>query len=242
MGAPPGGQPDGDAVRARRVTRILILTAVELEAGHLARHLGLDRVTGTPWPHFRGGVLELACVGVAGCRLGDRAAAFPAPDVVVSAGACGALAPGLAAGALVVPAAVVDPAGARLETAELPGLPREGTLLTVREVVATAAAKARLWMETGALAVDMESAVIAEWARRRGVPVAAVRGVSDTAAEAVPPDLAAVVEPGGRVATARALRAVLARPRAIADAMTLRRGTERALRAVAAALARAARS
>jgi adenosylhomocysteine nucleosidase len=224
------------------VTRVLILTAIELEAGHLARHLGLDRVAGTPWPHFRGGVLELACVGVGGCRLGERAAAFQAPDVVVSAGTCGALAPGLAAGALVVPATVVGPAGARFETAVLPALPREGTLLTVREVVATAAAKARLWMETGALAVDMESAPVAEWAHRRGLPVAAVRGVSDTAAEAVPADMVAVVEPGGRVTTVRALRAVLARPRALADAMALRRGAERALRAVAAALARIARS
>ena len=48
----------------------------------------------------------------------------------------------------------------------LPGLRRAGTLLTVDEVVATAELKARLWMETGALACDMESVPIVEWAAR----------------------------------------------------------------------------
>jgi len=66
--------------------------------------------------------------------------------------------------------------------------------------------------------------------------------VSDTASRGVSPDLAAVVEPDGRVRTARAVRVVLSRPRAISEAMTLRSGTNAALKAVAAALGKVARA
>jgi nucleoside phosphorylase len=88
----------------------------------------------------------------------------------------------------------------------------------------------------------MESLPIVQWARARGVPAAVVRGVSDTSSRGVSPDLAAVVEPDGRVRTARAVRVVLSRPGAIAEAMMLRSGTQAALKSVAAALGTVARS
>ncbi|MGH7391170.1 MAG: hypothetical protein ACREM3_17185 [Candidatus Rokuibacteriota bacterium] len=219
------------------MTSVLVLTAVDVEARGLARHLGLARVPDRDWACYREGRLEIACVGPRAARLSERLADDgPAPALVVSAGACGALAPALAAGALVVPEAVVVD-GVRLALDPPPGLPVSGTLLSVASVVGTPTAKARLWMETGAVAVDMESGPIVAWARRRGMRVAVVRGVSDTAHEAVPADLAALVEPGGRVRTASALRAVLARPRAATDALALGRGTAAALKSVAAALA-----
>jgi adenosylhomocysteine nucleosidase len=224
------------------VTRVLVLTAVAVEARGLARHLGLSRVPERDWPSYRGGHLEVAGVGFRAARLDERVtSAGPAPALVVSAGACGALAPTLAVGDLVVPEAVVVD-GERVPVDGVPGLAASGTLLSVASVIDTPAAKARLWMETGALAVDMESGPIVAWARRRGARVVVVRGVSDTARDAVPADLAALVEPGGRVRTAAALRAVLARPRAAADAIALARGTSAALRSVAVALATLARS
>jgi adenosylhomocysteine nucleosidase len=224
------------------VTAVLVLTAVDLEATRLARHLALDRVAGAEWPHFRGGAIELIGVGLRGARVAERTARSAAADLVVAAGACGALQPSLGPGALVVPGTVITPEGARFPMAPLPGLHASGTLLAVDEVVATPADKARLWMETGAMAVDMESAAIAAWATARELPIAVIRGVSDTAAEAVPPDLAALVEPGGRVSRTQALRTMLARPRAITDALTLKRGTDLALHAVATALAHLART
>ena len=223
------------------MTRLAVFTAVELEATTLARLLGLARVPGADWPHFSAGALELVCVGLRARSLEPRAARLVPPALAISAGVCGALSPDLAEGALVVPEAVLGPAGERYPTAEVPGLARLGTLATVTDVVTTRAAKARLWMETAALACDMESAAILEWAQARGLPAAVIRGVSDTADRGVPEDLAAVVEPDGRVRTARAVRAVLARPRAIADAMTLRSGTNAALKAVARELGRLAR-
>ena len=222
--------------------RVAVFTAVDLEAASLARHLGLARARGDDWPHFNAGALELMCVGPRARYLDSRAARLAPASLVVSAGICGALSPGLAEGDLVVPETVLGPEGTRYPTAEVAGLARAGTLLTVAEVVATRAAKARLWVETAALACDMESAPILEWARARGVPAVVIRGVSDTADRGVPEDLAVVVEPDGRIRTARAVRAVLARPRLIADAMTLRSGTNAALKAVARALGQIVRS
>jgi adenosylhomocysteine nucleosidase len=223
------------------VTSILVLTAVDVETRGLARHLGLAAVATSPWPHYRRGFLEVVCVGPRAARLAERGAWRP-PTLVVSAGACGALAPDLAVGSLVVPEAVIGPDRARLATAPVSPLARAGTLLTVADVVHTPSEKARLWIETGAVAVDTESFVLLEWARGLGIPAVVIRAVSDAATSGVPPDLAAIVEPGGRVNRSHALRAVLARPGALADAIALGRGTGVALRTVAAALGRVARA
>jgi nucleoside phosphorylase len=223
------------------VTRVLVLTAIDVEARGLARHLGLARVPGATFSHFIGGVLELATIGLRGARLAERAAACRTPELVVSAGACGALAPALAVGALVVPSAVLGPEGARWPTATPPSLAPAGVLLTVGEVVESATQKARLWMESGALAVDMESSLIMAWAHERGVPAAVVRAVSDDAERGIPAALAAAVSEDGRVRPLRAVSAALTRPTALADLLELRAGTEAALKSVAGALATLAR-
>ena len=71
------------------MTRVLVLTAVDLEARGLARHLGLERVARSGWPHFASGWVELAAVGLRARELQARAATFRPPDLVISAGACG---------------------------------------------------------------------------------------------------------------------------------------------------------
>ena len=224
------------------MSQILVLTAVDVEARGLARHLGLAAVGSEDGVRYRGGVLEIACMGPRAGHLAERAAACRRPTVVISAGACGALAPDLAVGALVVPETVIGPDGARRPTAAVPPLVRAGALLTADDVVHTPEDKARLWIDTGAAAVDTESAAVLEWARAHDVPAAVVRGVSDAAAAAIPRDLASLVESGGRVNRGQALRAMLSRPRAVADAIALGRGTALALKTVAAALARITRS
>lgn len=226
------------------MNHLLVLTALEVEAHRLAHHLSLERQTGASWPHYRSGAIELVCVGLRAHLLADRTVANrgAAPTLVVSAGACGALDPQLQRGDLVVPEVVISPSGDRLPTDVVPGLGRRGALLTVDAVAQNAADKARLWVSTGAQAVDMESASIVEWARARGVRVAVVRAVSDTAAQAIPADVAALVDPAGHVRPGHALRTALARPRAVADALALGRGADAALRTVAAALGLIARA
>jgi adenosylhomocysteine nucleosidase len=224
------------------VTRLLVLTAVDFEARTLARHLGLAPASGGAWPRFAGGALEILPVGVGASQLEIRVNGMAAPTAVVSAGVCGALAPELAIGALVVPEAVLGPDGRRWSTASLGGPRRHGTLLTSAHVLEDAAAKSRCWLQTGALAVDMESAAILDWAAAHALPGLVIRGVSDPAARGVPADLARVVQDDGRVRPMRAVTAMLARPRALADAVALRAGTTAALRTVAAALGTLART
>lgn len=224
------------------MTRLLVLTAVELEARGLARHLGLDPAGARTGSHFAGGSFEILAVGVGASLLDQRAGLLAPPALVVSAGVCGALAPELAVGALVVPESVLGPDGRRRPTATLGGLRRQGTLLSAGRVFEDAAAKARGWLETGALAVDMESAAILDWAAGRGWPGLVVRGVSDPASRGVPPDLARVVQDDGRVRPMRAVTAMLARPGAVADAVALRAGTTAALKTVAATLGTLARA
>jgi adenosylhomocysteine nucleosidase len=221
--------------------RLLVLTAVDLEARTLARHLGLSSVPGARWPRFAGGVLEIVPIGVAASQLA-RLHDTTLPTLVVSAGVCGALAPELAVGALVVPETVLGPDGRRYATAAVAGARRHGTLLTTDRVLEDGAAKSRRWLETGALAVDMESAPILEWAAARGVPGLVVRAVSDPAGRGVPADLARVVHTDGRVRPIRAVTAMLARPGALADAVALRAGTTSALKTVAAMLGTLART
>jgi adenosylhomocysteine nucleosidase len=224
------------------VTRLLVLTAVDFEARGLARHLGLAPVAGSGWARFAGGSLEIVAVGI-GARQLETRVSTPAPSaLIVSAGVCGALAPELATGALVVPDAVLGSDGRRRPTAAVAGPRRQGTLLSADRVLEDAAAKARCWLETGALAVDMESAAILDWATARGLPGLVVRGVSDPAARGVPSDLARIVHDDGRVRPMRAVTAMLARPRALADAVALRAGTTAALKTVAAVLGTLART
>ena len=222
--------------------RLLVLTAVDVEARGLARHLGLAPVAGG-FPRFAGGLVEIAVVGLAAAHLATRLTApLSSSTLVVSAGACGALAPELAVGALVVPETVIAPDGRRFATAAIAGLPRQGALVSSERVLEDAAGKSRLWLASGALAVDMESATIVAWAAAHGLPAVVVRAVSDSAARGVPADLARVVQDDGRVRPLRAVSAVLARPRALADAMALRAGTAAALKTVAATLGRLART
>ncbi|HEY3066554.1 MAG TPA: hypothetical protein VGL09_12225 [Methylomirabilota bacterium] len=221
------------------MTRVVVCAAIELEARGLARRLGLAPVPGRAWPHFRAGVLEVVAVGLGASHLAARVDG--SPSLVISAGTCGALAPHLAEGDVVVPARVRERAGAERGTAPLAARAAAGVLLSVAEPVTTAALKARLWLETGAVAVDMESAAILSWAAERGTPAAVVRGVADTAEAGIPEDLASVVGADGGIRTARALRVALARPRALPDALALRHATNAALDGVAAVLAAVAR-
>src|SRR5262249_29258685 len=80
---------------------------------------------------------------------------------------------------------------------------------------------------------DMESAAILDWAGARGWPAVVVRAVADPADLGLPDDLASVVDEDGRLHPLRAVRAALARPRAIPAALALRAGTEAALPSVA---------
>lgn len=234
------------------MTDVVILTAVEFEARGLARELELPRLPDFPFPAYgttRGRTqVRLAPAGLRAVLLPDRwpaIAAGLASPLVVSAGTCGALAPELGVGDLVIPESILGLAGERVNVT--PGAhaaavrrapeARTGLMLTSAEVVAAPEAKAERFQATGAIAVDLESAAVVAWASRRGCPALVVRAVSDTARQRLPADLVALVSPEGKLRAGRALALAFTHPTTIPHALGLGRGTGRALRSVARVIA-----
>ena len=228
---------------------ILILTGVELEATALARHLELPAAPAFPGRAFGRGRVRVSPAGLRAAFLTQRwarlLAGFDRP-LVVSAGVCGALDPALPQGAVVCPERVLSADGAehrlgdsrhRDRVAERAAPIHGGCLVGARELVAGPADKARLRRETGAVAVDMESAAIVAAATSAGLPWLVLRGVSDGAEESVPLDLARLVGDEGRLRLGGAVALALTRPRVISRAIGLGRNTRRALANVARALA-----
>jgi adenosylhomocysteine nucleosidase len=111
-------------------------------------------------------------------REAARLLAAAKPDVVICAGYGGALVAEMQLGEI-----VIDARGAKLEGRFNA---RAGKIFTAANVAESVAEKQRLGHETGALAVDMETAVVAEVCEPAGIPVIGVRAISDRMEEAVP--------------------------------------------------------
>ena len=138
---------------------------------------------------------------------------------VISIGIAGALAVGLPVGQWVVADAVLvdgeslstDPAWTNRLAARLPEAARGG-LLGVTAMVADATQKASLHSTTGAVAVDMESHIVARVARRHRLPFAAARVISDAAHHDLPPAVLVGMKSDGGMDLPAVLRSLLANP------------------------------
>jgi hopanoid-associated phosphorylase len=147
---------------------------------------------------------------------------------ILSFGIAGGLDPALPAGACVLAQAVVT-GGQELEAdgwwlrsllASVPGAVL-GRLAGTSDPVAGVDAKARLWRQDGACAVDMESHLAALAARRLGLPFAALRVVADPAHRSVPACAIAGLGADGRTALAPLLRALARNPAELAMLVAL---------------------
>jgi adenosylhomocysteine nucleosidase len=162
-----------------------------------------------------------------------RAAEALAPqvDALVSFGLAGGLDPALPSGALLVPHTVLD-RGERFAAdaglaAALGGMTPH-TLLGGGTVLATVADKRAVRAETGAAAVDLESAAVARAARRHGRPFAVLRAVCDPADRALPHAALVALDPAGGIVPLRVAAAVLTRPWEIPALLALARDAARA--------------
>jgi adenosylhomocysteine nucleosidase len=123
-------------------------------------------------------------------------------SALINTGCCGALAPELSAGSVVVAESVflvggneetcysTEPSSTRrlIEAARSAGLMVEtGRTLTSRTPFVTAVEKRLAWERVRALTVDMETALVASVAHQRGIPLSCARVVLDDAATDLPP-------------------------------------------------------
>jgi adenosylhomocysteine nucleosidase len=153
------------------------------------------------------------------------------PPRVVSAGFAGGLDPALCHGDLVLADTIVDCQGQDapllLEEAA-PMVPdtfscRVGRLLAVDRIIRLPSEKRELGVKHQALACDMESLAVAEVCRQRGVPLLAVRAISDTADEELPADIEKLLaQASGPARWGTAIGSILRRPSSLKDLLRLR--------------------
>ena len=154
---------------------------------------------------------------------------------LISFGLAGGLDPALSAGTLFVPRAVLSQ-GRLFDcdgglSAPLPGH-SIACVLGADAVVASADEKLRLWRETGAGAVDLESGAVAEVAAAAGIPFAVLRAVCDPAARDLPSAAIEALDRQGRIAPMK-MASILARhPMQVFALIALGRYAARARRAL----------
>lgn len=161
---------------------------------------------------IRGGYpgIEVLAGGGDGVRLERELAALlgAGPSLVLSTGLGGGLDPALPVGAVVIDgdAALVETLRAVLPTAI--GAPVAGQ----GSIAAGIDGKAELRKATGAAVVDMESHIAARLAHHHGAPFAAIRVISDSAHEALPPAALVGMRPDGGIALGKVLASLARNP------------------------------
>ena len=142
------------------------------------------------------------------------------PDLILSVGFAGGLDPSLELGEAIVPSRIVDQMDVRIDTQ--PDIQRKlldarpaahtGTILTTSRFIADESEKEALFHRYDARAVDMESAAIAAEAEAGGFPHLALRVISDTADQTLPP-LSRFLNARGEVMPFRAILYFARHPR-----------------------------
>jgi nucleoside phosphorylase len=164
--------------------------------GRLGEHEALLAANGTGW--------------APAARAVDAALAWR-PSAIVSTGFCGALDEKLHPADVVV-ATGVDAPGRHYPTSPADGEAAcRGVVCSIDHIAATAAEKRQL-RQTGACAVEMEAAGVAERALILGLPLICVRAVTDLADEEMANDLNAALRSDGHFDTMKVLRGALCHP------------------------------
>ena len=195
----------------------MVLTALTMEAKAIAAELGW-----TPAD-------QDVCIQVIGLRAGrfDRGG-LGQFDGVILAGLAGGLDPALGVGDVVCDATREKPWG------DLPL--RRGKIYTADHLLATAIEKARLFRETGCLAVDMEGGIVRAAAESAGIPLLNIRAISDTAGQSVPQRMVNWVDDVGRARPGRVTADLIAHPLLIASMIRLGKQSRFAVRRLAEAV------
>ena len=103
-----------------------------------------------------------------------------------------------------------------------------GAIFSGDAIVATAAAKRALHQRTGAAAIDLESAAVAETAARHAIPFAVLRAVCDPAGCSLPHAALVALDSRGRIGGWRVAKAALSHPAEIPALIALASDAARA--------------
>ena len=155
------------------------------------------------------------------------------PALVLTCGFAGALEARLAVGDV-----LFDTADESLRQKLALAGAKTAKIFCADRIASTAVEKNRLRSETGADAVEMESAAIQTVCREQGIPCATVRVISDTANEDLPLDFNELAKPDRNLDYFKLLRTIAASPGKIGGLLRLQKQTRFAAEKLAAVLAR----
>ncbi|OHC76150.1 MAG: hypothetical protein A3G18_06560 [Rhodospirillales bacterium RIFCSPLOWO2_12_FULL_58_28] len=188
--------------------------------------------------------LTVRCSGPGPERAGKTARALlkEGCTALISFGLAGGLDPAIGPGDLVLADSVITADGKRFVTdrewrqrlcAALSDTPCvSAPLLGVGQAITMPEDKRRLFLDTGAVAVDMESHAVAEVADEAGIPFLAVRVIADPAAGEIPSSALKGVGEDGRSRPLAVALALLWRPWELPAILRLKRDSDRALAAL----------
>ena len=173
-----------------RADSILIVAATRWEAAPLVRRLRLKAVSPNRFEGPVGdGSVVLLQTGVGAARVSEALGALENQgfSLLSSTGYAGALQTDLRAGAVIVDMPVAGDSASLRSAAASVGLDLQfGRIAHSDRELTHPDEKIALGKETGACAVDMETAALRDWARPFQIPVCAVRIISDAADERLP--------------------------------------------------------
>jgi adenosylhomocysteine nucleosidase len=180
-----------------------------------------------------GSLLAVSGIGRDAAEAAARALVEAGVSALITFGMAGGLDPALKAGSVVLPRELISPEGKRYAAcqswrervaASISPLRAvtQGNLLTSAYAIDTPAEKAAAFHRTGAAAVDMESAAVAEVAAQHNLPFIAVRVIVDTAADRLPRAVVAASR-AGRLQFGRLLAGLVIAPGEIAGLVRLAR-------------------
>jgi adenosylhomocysteine nucleosidase len=173
-------------------------------------------------------LVAITGMGGSAASAGARALIRAGAKALASWGMAGGLDPSIRAGSILLPEEIIGQDGRihRSETGWRERLSatitaRSGRLLTSAKSVGSVEDKAALFRSTGAVAVDMESAAIAEVAEQQGLPFLAVRVVVDSAEDVLPRAVTAAADNEGHLHVWRLIGALALAPNELAPLIRL---------------------
>jgi adenosylhomocysteine nucleosidase len=199
--------------------RLLILTAVMIEAKAVAAALGVNcPAPGRPTISTSDGLpIELHVIGIAGKGLGD-VRPQEMPSIVIMAGLAGGLDPSVKIGDVVIDGKL----GELISSSAC----HRGRIHTTRRLVSTPQDKADLFRMTGALAVDMENDMARQWALGQGAEFIAIRAISDRADQSLDATMLHLVDEWGRPRAGAIVGVLLRRPGLVPQLIRLGRDSK----------------
>ena len=154
------------------------------------------------------------------------------PDLVLTCGFAGGLNPHLKIGDVVFE--IPQPSTFNLQLSTYGAT--SAKFFCADRIATTVTEKKKLRAETGADAVEMESAAIHAVCRERGIPCATIRVISDTADEDLPLDFNALSKPDKNLDFGKLFLAIAKSPEKIGALMQLQKKTRFAAEQLAAVL------